>query len=321
MRRLDATEVRAAGAALPDPRRRSPWVVPLLSVGFVLAWSSGFVGGRLGTQTATTLSLMSWRFLLLLVPALLALALVLVVPRWRGRVSPRRWPRAALVGLLSQVVYLGGVVGSIELGVSAGTSALVAALQPLLASALAGRVLGERVSRGQWLGLAVGLAGVGAVVGGDLAGGTAPASAYLLPFVGMVGLVAATLIEARDERPLPIVEGLAVQCSTSAVVFTALAVAAGQLAGPHVAEPDFWAATAWVLVFSTFGGYGFYWTTLRRTDATRLSALLYLTPPTTAVWAWLMFGDAITPMSLVGFAVCGLGVAAVFLRRGTRASA
>ncbi|MFT0140789.1 DMT family transporter, partial [Alcanivoracaceae bacterium MT1] len=245
-----------------------------LSVGFVLMWSSGFVGGRLGTQSASTLTLMSWRFLAILPVAVLLLAFL---ARREGGLSPRRWPRQAVVGLGSQVLYLGGVVGAIELGVSAGTSAIVAALQPLVTGALSGIALGSRTSRREWRGLAVGFAGVALAVGGDLAGGSAPAWAYALPFVGMLGLVAATLVEARDPEPIPVVEGLAVQCATSAVAFTLLAAAAGRLADPVVAEPAFWGAVAWLIAFSTLGGYGFYWLTMRRAGATRLSSLVYLT--------------------------------------------
>jgi drug/metabolite transporter (DMT)-like permease len=285
-----------------------------LSVGFVVMWSSGFIGGRLGTESASTLGLMSWRFLLL-VP-LVAVVFALAARRGRGP-TPAHWGREAVVGTLSQVVSLGGVVGAIEYGVSAGTSAIVAALQPLLAGALAGPMLGQKVGIRQWIGLAVGFTGVVVVVGGDLTAGSAPAWAYLLPFAGMVALVAATLIEARTPSRLPLPEGLGVQCLVSAIVFTAFAAVAGELAGPHLGQPSFWAAVAWVVALSTLGGYGFYWATLRRTDATRVSALLYLTPPTTAIWAWLMFGDTMTWVGLLGFAICAVGVIVVFLRRRT----
>lgn len=242
MATIEAPQAQAKGGGL---------AVAGLPVGFVLMWSSGFVGGRLGTQPASTLTLMSWRFLAILPIAVLLLALL---ARRAGGLSPRRWLRQA--------------------------------------------------------------------VGGDLAGGSAPAWAYALPFAGMLGLVAATLVEARDPEPIPIVEGLAVQCATSAVAFTLLAAAAGRLADPVVAEPAFWGAAAWLIAFSTLGGYGFYWLTMRRAGATRLSSLVYLTPPTTAVWAWLMFGDELTPAAIAGFAVCLLGVAVVFgptRRRNRRA--
>jgi drug/metabolite transporter (DMT)-like permease len=293
-------------------------------VGFVVMWSSGFIGARLGTPEAGTPTLMAWRFLV-------AAGLLLVGAFLLQRRLPdlREIAVQSVVGLLAQGVYLTGVVGAVEFGVTAGTSALVAALQPLLAAALAGPVLGERVSRQQWAGLAVGFVGVTLVVSGDAGvGGDAPLWAYAMPFVGMAGLVAATLVERKEnlqkstlqasananpragseeadaETPLDV--ALAIQCATSALLFAALAPFWGGLepaGGLH-----FWAAVAWFVVFSTFGGYGFYWLNLKLSGVARVSSLIYLTPPTTMVWAYLMFGERIGPLAIVGLLICFGGV-------------
>ena len=293
-------------------------------VGFVVMWSSGFIGARLGTPEASTPTLMAWRFLL--AAGLLLVGAFLLQRRLPGL---REIAVQSVVGLLAQGVYLTGVVGAVEFGVTAGTSALVAALQPLLAAALAGPVLGERVSRQQWAGLAVGLVGVTLVVGGDAGvGGDVPLWAYAMPFVGMAGLVAATLVERKEnlqkstlqasananpkagseeadaETPLDV--ALAIQCAASALLFAALAPFWGGLepaGGLH-----FWAAVAWFVVFSTFGGYGFYWLNLKLSGVARVSSLIYLTPPTTMVWAYLMFGERIGTLAFVGLLICVGGV-------------
>ena len=230
----------------------------LTEAGFVVMWSSGFIGASLGTPEAGTPTLMVWRFLL--AAGLLLVGILLLRRRWPGL---REIAVQGVVGLLAQGVYLTGVVGAVEFGVTAGTTALIAALQPLLAAALAGPVLGEHVGRQQWAGLAVGLVGVALVVGGDVrVGAEAPLWAYVMPFVGMAGLVAATLVERREnlrrsalEAPMDVVLGI--QCAASALLFAALAPFWGGL------EPAggllFWGAVAWFVVFSTFGGYGFYW--------------------------------------------------------------
>lgn len=51
---------------------------------------------------------------------------------------------------------------------------------------------------------------------------------------------------------------------------------------------------------------------------TRVSSLIYLTPPTTLVWALLMFGEPITVATLAGLAVCMGGV--LLVHEGTRDS-
>jgi EamA-like transporter family len=90
-------------------------------------------------------------------------------------------------------------------------------------------------------------------------------------------------------------------------VFLAVAGAAGRLQPP--ADPRFWWAVAWVVVLSSFGGYGAYLLVLRRSGALQASTLLYLTPPTTMLWAYLMFGEVPSPLAVPGVGLCALGVA------------
>jgi drug/metabolite transporter (DMT)-like permease len=199
----------------------------LTEAGFVVMWSSGFIGASLGTPEAGTPTLMVWRFLL--AAGLLLAGALLLRRRWPGL---REIGVQGVVGLLAQGVYLTGVVGAVEFGVTAGTTALIAALQPLVAAALAGPVLGEYVGRQQWAGLAVGLVGVALVVGGDVRVAEAPLWAYAMPFAGMAGLVAATLVERKEylrksgletsgEVPMDVVLGI--QCAASALLFAVMA--------------------------------------------------------------------------------------------------
>jgi len=54
--------------------------------------------------------------------------------------------------------------------------------------------------------------------------------------------------------------------------------------------------------------YGLYWACLARTSATRVSSLIYLTPPVTTIWAFLMFGEPISQGAIAGFLLCLTGV-------------
>lgn len=47
---------------------------------------------------------------------------------------------------------------------------------------------------------------------------------------------------------------------------------------------------------------------IRRSAATRVASLFYLTPPVTALLAWLLFDERLPPLALVGMAVCVAGV-------------
>jgi hypothetical protein len=129
----------------------------------------------------------------------------------------------------------------------------------------------------------------------------------------MLALSVGTVLERRMRPPESPLTAMALQSTTGAVLFTALAALVGDLRPP--AEPGFWGAVAWVVVLSSFGGYGSYLVVLRRSGATRVSALLYLTPPTTMLWTFLMFGEVPVLLAVPGIALCALGVWLVLGRR------
>ncbi|GGV22382.1 membrane protein [Streptomyces longisporoflavus] len=289
----------------------------LLSIAFVLTWSSGFIGAKLGAGSASAVTVLMWRFL----PLALALAVVaLTVARssWRG-LGARDLLRQTVVGALSQSGYLLTVYYAIQLGVSSGTTALIDGTQPLVAGALAGPLLGQYVSRTQWAGLGLGVTGVVIVTAADAASGThAPPWAYAVPFLGMFSLVAATFLDRRSPAPVPPAVSMTVHCATSAVIFTALAVGSGAAIPP--AEASFWVAISWLVTLSTFGGYGLYWLILRRSGVTRVNTLMFLMAPVTALWGALMFGEPFGVQTALGLAV-GISAVAVVHRGESSAPA
>ncbi|MFF2852367.1 DMT family transporter [Streptomyces sp. NPDC058001] len=287
----------------------------LLSITFVLCWSSGFIGAKLGAGSASAVTILMWRFL----PLALILIVIGTVSRtwWRG-LAVRVVARQAVIGVLSQSGYLFTVYYAIQLGVSSGTTALIDGVQPLVAGALAGPLLRQYVSSKQWLGLCLGVGGVVIVTMADAAAGTGAARwAYFVPFLGMFSLVAATFLESRSRARVAPLVSMTVHCTTSAVIFTALAVSAGVAKPP--AEISFWAAITWLVALSTFGGYGLYWLILRRSGVTKVNTLMFLMAPVTAVWGALMFGEPFGPQTALGMAV-GLA-AAVIVYRGDISSA
>ena len=292
------------GKQIGIPTVLGPWSTAALSALFVACWSSGFIGAKLGAAEASVPTVLMWRF----VPLALALPLVLAsVPRARAALPREHLTRHALIGLLSQSGYLLTVYGAIALGVSAGATALIDGVQPLVAAALVGPLLGITVTSRQWSGLVLGLGGVVLVSWTDA---TSPATdapwwAYLVPFAGMLSLIGSTFLERRTPGLTPPLQALTIHCTTSAVLFTALAVVTGGATPP--ASQQFWVATAWLVVLPTFGGYGLYWFLVRRIGVTPVNSLMFLIAPVTCVWGAAVFGEPLTGVTVAGLTLALVG--------------
>ena len=284
---------------------------PLASVALVITWSSGFVGAELGSRAeAAPVTLLGWRFMLLTAGLVLVAVLRQVPwPSWRA------WRRQAVLGALCQAGYLIFIFEGVSHGVDGGTAALIAALQPLLVATVAGPILGERSSAVMWFGMLVGLVGVVIVVSDDLGITQAAWWVYLLPTAGMLCLAAGTVLTRRLRPPEDLFQTIMMQSMVTAVLMMIPATVSGQAAPP--VEWEFWAAVVWLIGLASLGGYVMYVYVNKTEGATVVSTLLYLTPPTTMLWVFLMFDEPVTLVGLLGLAVSAAGVLLVL--RGRRA--
>jgi drug/metabolite transporter (DMT)-like permease len=219
----------------------------------------------------------------------------------------------AVAGLLLQAGYLGGVWSAIKIGMPAGLSALIVGLQPIL-TAFAAPLVGERVTRRQWLGLLLGLGGVGLVVYAKISlNGLSPA-AIVFCLLALLSITAGTLYQKRFCPRFDLRTGTLIQFTATALLLLPLAVVLEDF-GPRLANvhwtPQFLGALLWSILALSIGAIFLLFRLISRNDATRVTSLLYLTPPTTAVMAWLMFGEALSPLGLAGMAVAVMGVAFV----------
>jgi drug/metabolite transporter (DMT)-like permease len=68
---------------------------------------------------------------------------------------------------------------------------------------------------------------------------------------------------------------------------------------------------AWSVLVLTLGGSSLLYLLIQRGAATRVSSLMYLVPPCTALLAWVLFGESLTPWVLGGLALTAVGVGLV----------
>ena len=286
--------------------RQANWLTPL-PLFFVFLWSTGFIVAKYGLPYAPPLSFLILR-------CLGAIAILLPVVLLTGAAWPRgRMGHVALAGLLVQAGYLGGVWSAIKLGMPAGLSALIVGMQPIL-TAIAAPLIGERVRPRQWLGLLLGLSGVALVVAAKIrVNGLAPA-AIALCVLALLSITAGTLYQKRFCPQFDLRTGTVIQYATSALVLLPFAVLLEDF-GPHLGTiqwtPQFLGALLWSILALSIGAIFLLFRLISRSDATRVTSLLYLTPPTTALMAWMLFGERLSALGLAGMAVAVLGVAFV----------
>ena len=269
---------------------------------FVLLWSTGFIGARLGLPYAGPLTFLSLRYGL--AAGLLTVIALLMRAPWPRR--PSDIVHYAVAGLLVHGVYLGGVFVGISLGVEAGLSALIVSLQPLLVAAFAGVLLGERVSARQWLGLALGFTGVALILFHKLGRGLSDALGGLACIAALLGITLGTLYQKRYCTGMDLRTGTAIQFAAAGLATAPLALLFEH--GRVVWSGEFLFALLWLVLVLSLGAVSLLYVLIRRGAAASVSSLFFLVPPCTALIAWPLFGERLGPAALLGMALALAGV-------------
>lgn len=295
-----AKRVRPGAMAPAAPALFRDVGIPAL---FVVLWSTGFIGARLGLPHAGPLTFLALRY------GLAAGLLVLVALATRAP-----WPRRpaeighyAVAGLLVHGIYLGGVFIGISLGVEAGVSALIVGLQPLLTAALAGVLLGERVTPRQWAGLALGLSGVALILARKLGQGPGDTLGSLACVAALLGITAGTLYQKRYCARMDLRTGSVVQFAAAGAATAPLALL---FEDTHIDwNGEFVFALFWLVVVLSLGAVSLLYLLIRRGAAAQVASLFFLVPPCTALIAWPLFGETLGPAAIAGMGLTALGVA------------
>jgi drug/metabolite transporter (DMT)-like permease len=270
---------------------------------FVLLWASGFIGAKLGLPYAEPMTFLAVR--MGAVVLVLGIVILLTRPVWPSRTQALH---SAVTGLFVHGCYLGGVFVAIDHKLPAGFAALVVSLQPILTSTLANRLLGERVTARQWAGLGLGIGGVYLVVHGHTEG-DAPPIAWAAATVALSGMTIGTLYQKRFGGGIEWRTGFLIQYLAADTLFALAALATETLQVRWTLE--FVIAITWLVFGLSLGAIWLLYFLIRHQAAARVLSLFYLTPPITALMAWLMFNEQLSPLALAGMAVCVAGVALV----------
>ncbi|MEM8837399.1 MAG: DMT family transporter [Pseudomonadota bacterium] len=273
----------------------SALAIPLI---FVFLWSTGFVGAALVAPYSEPLSILSLRFI---GAAVVLLAFGLMI---RGT-----WPsarRAGLIfasGLLIHGIYLSGVFWGIKNGMPSGVSALLMGLQPIVTAIAASPLLGERVKARHWAGLAIGLIGVALVISPRLTFGAVGITPATLGAHGIAvaGIVFGSIFQKRfvgqmdfkTEPGIQLLGGVAIALPVALLTESFHFVPSFELAFGYL----------WMTLILSCGAFSLYMYLLQQGEASKVAGLFYLVPVFAAVQGYLLFGETLTLVQLLGMAI------------------
>jgi drug/metabolite transporter (DMT)-like permease len=282
-------------------------VMPLL---FVFFWSTGFIGAKVGLPYVEPLTFLLIRF------AFVVLLMLPIALLWRAS-WPKDWRATmhiAVSGILLHAGYLGGVFAAIHAGMPAALASLIVGLQPVLTAIAAAFLLHERTSARQWTGLVLGLAGVGLVLERNLSAGGLSGFGVSLAVLSLLSITAGTVYQKRFCSHFDLRSGSVIQFVAAGLTLLPFAAAFETMQVKWA--PELLAALAWLVVVLSIASISLLSLLIRRGAATRVASLFYLVPPATAVEAYLLFGERLSPGMILGMALAIAGVALVTARQG-----
>ncbi|HYE41342.1 MAG TPA: DMT family transporter [Ramlibacter sp.] len=260
---------------------------------FVLLWSSGALFAKWGLAHAGTFVFLSLRFgLALAVLSLLALS--------RGHWLPRREVRrVALTGALLVGGYSVFYLLALDLGLTPGLLATLLGVQPIATLLLTERPL----RRSRLAGLALALAGLVVLVLESLLAARVSAAGLLAAFASLACMTAGTLLQKRlDQAPLEVMP-----------LQYAVALAMCVLLLPLWPVRVEWGAglalsVLWLGLVISVAATLLLYRLLQHGNVVNVTSLFYLVPAGTAVLDWMVFGNVMAPLAIVGAAGILVGV-------------
>lgn len=212
---------------------------------------------------------------------------------------------AAITGIFLHGFYLGGVFWALSHGMPATISALIISLQPVFTALLAGPFLGERITIRQWGGIALGFIGTIIVIGFDF-GNSIPLTGVLVCFLALAAAISGTLYQKRFGQDLPLLPANMIQAFAAVALHLAL-LALFEV--PAITFTNqFLIGMAWQVIAVSFGAYVMLLILLARGTANQTSSLLFLIAPVAALQGYIVLGEVVTSIDIIGLALASCGV-------------
>jgi drug/metabolite transporter (DMT)-like permease len=283
---------------------QSTWTLPLpvMVVTFCILWSAAFAVAKVAIVDCPPLLLLSARFLAA-GAIILGIAFVTRAP-WT--LSRRDLLFLAIVGIANQALYLGlGYIGLQE--ISAGLSTLIASSNPILIAILAVFLLGERMTWRKAAGLLLGFGGVAFIVSHSLSLGGDSLRGILFTVAGLLALVGGTLMFKLFAPKDGLWVGNGVQSLAAGIASLPFALTFESV-GDIVPSWRLLAAVLYLALAVSIFAFLLWFYILKESGATAASSYHFLMPPLGMLFGWLLLGEHVSPLDLLGIVPVVLGI-------------
>ena len=276
-------------------------MVKYLPLSFVIFWSSAFVSGQFIVQSASPFAALTFRFFIVG----LCFLIFSYYLKEKILVKINIALQACVTGILFHGFYLGGVFYSYSVGLSATLSALIVGLQPILTNILSGPILKERVTLTQWVGILLGFIGTVLVIGYDI-GLKIPIIGILASIIALLGATIATIWQKKFTNNLTLSVNNFYQALAASIFLFIISLT---FEIPNINfDPRFILSMGWQIIMVSFGAYAILMYLIKTGTASKTSNLFFLVPPVTAIMAWLVLGEKLSIIDIIGLLICAFGV-------------
>ena len=268
---------------------------------FIFFWSSAFISGQFIVQSASPFAALTFRFIIVSICFLIFSYFF----KEKILINFKLIIQASITGILFHGFYLGGVFFSYSVGLSATLSALIVGLQPILTNILSGPILKERVTFIQWVGISLGFFGTVLVIGYDF-GKSIPVLGIISSIIALLGATTATIWQKKFTNKITLSVNNFYQAFAASIflIFISLSFEI-----PFINfDNRFILSMGWQIIMVSFGAYAILMYLIKKGTASKTSNLFFLIPPVTAVMAWIILGEELFIIDIIGLLICAFGV-------------
>lgn len=271
---------------------------------FVVLWATGFVVAKLSAGHVAPVWFLGLRFPI-------ACVFMFCIALYQ-RASWPDWGHAfhaSVAGAFMHGGYLAPIYWAVAHGLPAGVSALIVGLQPLITAFLAAGILGERIHGRHWFGLAVGLMGIALVISPKLhfqgVEGITPLTVGLALF-GALCISFGTVYQKRFATDIALATGGTWQYvgGSLVVLISAYFVEDFFFDNSHQA----WLALGWAVIVLSVIAITLMMILIREGAVSKVSSLIFLVPAVAALMTYILFGETLNVIQILGMAVCAAAV-------------